>query len=416
MPILNIQASQTGLVGTLPSIAYINTSDTEAQVLATGYLNQTVQSGLAAFSLPCIACVSTIATAGAQPDVGWYEVQYTTTAGSPHSGIWSLVPGISPGEVILPTVANHIATYTNTTGTLSEDPATAITGGNLQAGLSGTAGYLASFPSVAAKGSLHVTAVANTGDTLVTLSNVAMGQASVISIPDPANAVGHLLIGATATPFVSGNFPVNSGVAGLMVDSGIPATSLILNSVAAGQSIASASASATPGTIRAIKGLMTLSNATYANTTNSVAGVRGEVDMVGASSGFVYGAQGKIIPTGTLSGSIWAAPVFGQFDLSAATINAGQTAPVWADYGATGGTFTDATGMRMFAGTNTISGLTLFAMDYRYGKATNLLELDGSSSTYITTGGAGAPSGTVQKIAISIDGVTYYLVASTVVS
>jgi len=129
-------------------------------------------------------------------------------------------------SVVLPTIANHIATYTNTSGTLSEDPATAISGGNIQAGLSGTAGYLASFPSTGLKGSLRVAAVANTGNTVTTLSNNAMGQTSAINIPDPANAIGQLLIGATATPFVSGNFPVNSGTAGLMVDSGVAASAL----------------------------------------------------------------------------------------------------------------------------------------------------------------------------------------------
>ncbi len=175
---------------------------------------------------------------------------------------------------------------------------------------------------------------------------------------------------------------------------------------------ADAVSSATPGTVRALVGKM-VQTATV-ETSGNLVGVRGEVDMVGASGGFYYGAQGKIIPTGTLSGSSWTAGVFGQLDISHATINAGQTAPIWADYGATSGTITDATGMRMFSGTNTTAA-TLFAMDYRYGKATNLLELDGSSSTYISTGGATA-SGTIKKIAISIDGVQYYLQAATVYS
>ncbi len=278
MPILNIQTTQSGLIGVLPSIAYIQTNDTEAQVVVTGYLNQVVQSGLATFSLPCMVCVSTVASAGASPVAGWYNLAYVPQSGVPHQGNWSLT-----------------------------------------------------------------------------------------SIQEAAPAVFSATTALAAT-----------------------------------------------GTERAVTGQM-IGTATVITSGNLV-GVRGEVDLVGASGGFFYGVQGKVIPTGTLSGSSWTAGVFGQFDLSHATINAGQTAPVWADYGATGGTFTNATGMRMFAGTNTISGLTLFAMDYRYGKATNLLELDGSSSTYITTGGAGAPSGTVQKIAISIDGVTYYLVASTVVS
>lgn len=172
--------------------------------------------------------------------------------------------------------------------------------------------------------------------------------------------------------------------------------------------------SATPGTLRTIDSVLQETATTM--TSGNLVGVRGEVDLVGASGGFLYGLQGKIIPSGTLSGSVWAAPVFGQFDLTNATINAGQTAPVWADYGANGGTFTNVTGMRMFSGTNTISTLTLNAMIYLYGKATNLFELSGSSSTYIAAGGSGALSGTIKKIAFTIDGVTYYLPCATVVS
>ncbi len=407
MTIISKTIGSVGQVGVTPRRIQMVVTDSLATVTTANYLQP---DHLLPDTIYPTDIIDMIYLWNAATHTGTYiELLVTITAGV-------ITLAAAEGNVTLPSIANHIAVYTNTTGGLSEDAATAINGGNIQAGLSGTAGYLASFPSTGLKGSFRVVAVANTNDTLVTLSNVAMGQASVISIPDPANAVGRLLVGATATPFVSGNFPVNSGAAGLMVDSGIPATSLILNSVAGGQSIAASSASATPGTIRAIKGLMTLSNATYANTTNSVAGVRGEVDMVGASSGYVYGVQGKVIPTGTLSGSIWAPAVFGQYDLSSATLNAGQIAAVWGDMGATGGTFTDVTGARMFAGTNTIASLTLNAMDYRYGKASNLFELAGDAGTYITSGGAGTLSGTIKKIAITIDGVQYYIPCSTVIS
>ncbi len=221
MAILNIQTSQTGEAGVLPSYASILTDDTEAAVLTTGYLNKAVQNG-ASFAMPCIAKIATKASSTSPYQVGWYQISRSGTD-------WSVIPAGNPGEVVLPTVANRIATYTNTTGTLSEDAATAINGGNLQAGLSGTAGYLASFPSAASKGSFRVTAVANTGDTLTTLSNVAMGQASVISIPDPVNAVGRLLVGATATPFATGRILASSGTGGLVADSGIATTAVQLN-------------------------------------------------------------------------------------------------------------------------------------------------------------------------------------------
>ena len=60
-----------------------------------------------------------------------------------------------------------------------------IFAGNLQAGLNGTAGSLASYPSVSGKGHLAITGVANLGNTVTTISNKLMNQASTIMIPDP---------------------------------------------------------------------------------------------------------------------------------------------------------------------------------------------------------------------------------------
>jgi hypothetical protein len=122
-----------------------------------------------------------------------------------------------------------MAIFTDTVGTLAEDATTAINGGNIQAGLSGTAGYLASFPSAALKGSLRLTAVANTGDTLVTISNVAHGQATVYSIPDAGNALGRILVGASATPFTTAHLLASSGTGGLVGDSGIATAAVQLS-------------------------------------------------------------------------------------------------------------------------------------------------------------------------------------------
>lgn len=206
MGIINVTPGQVGLVGVFPSLAYIDTTDTETQVLATGYLNAEVANGLQ-FNLPCLAAVSTVASPGAAKRAGLYQVVHV-------GANWSLIPTVAPGTVTLPTIANHIATYTDVLGTLSEDPATAISGGNLQAGLSGTAGYVASFPSTLAKGSLRLVAVANTGDTLVSISNAAHGQASVYSIPDSGAATANLLISKlTGTQHIT--------VGGLQVDAGV---------------------------------------------------------------------------------------------------------------------------------------------------------------------------------------------------
>jgi len=45
MGILNIQTSQAGIVGTIPTPIYINTNDTYAVVTVTGYLNDAQQLG-----------------------------------------------------------------------------------------------------------------------------------------------------------------------------------------------------------------------------------------------------------------------------------------------------------------------------------------------------------------------------------
>lgn len=206
--------------------------------------------------------------------------------------------------------------------------------------------------------------------------------------------------GDIALPTIAGALPVFTDTDGSIGES-----------IAASNSVTTSSA--TPGTIRSIKGLMIGTNATMSS--GNLVGVRGEVDCVGASGGFLYGVQGKVIPTGTLSGSSWTAGVFGQLDISSATVNAGQTAAVWGDMGTTSGTITSATGMRMFSGTNTTAA-TLNSMIYLYGKTSNLFELAANGSTYISSGGSGAPSGTIKKIAITIEGVQYYLLAATVIS
>jgi len=175
---------------------------------------------------------------------------------------------------------------------------------------------------------------------------------------------------------------------------------------------------ATPGTIRAATFNLTQQATTM--TSGNIVGVRGAVNMVGASGGFVYGVQGKVIPTGTLSGSVWVAGVFAQFDLSnPAVINAGQLATVWGDWGATGGTATNMTGARGFAFTNTTANI-LNSQFYMYGPATNWFELDDNQGaygvTYFINAGTSAgswgnatPPTPSKVLKISVNGTAYYL-------
>lgn len=212
MAILNITSYPTGLVGVNPSIVYIDTNDTIATVLTTGYLNKSVQQGFT-FNEAMMACVSTKTTPNAtSTQVAWLEVSHSGTN-------WSLVPAAGSGSVTLPTKVAHIATYSNTTGGLTEDPAIAINAGSLQAGLSGTLGGLISFSATPAKGSLVVQATANTGNTTTVITNAPMGQTSTIAIPDPGASGASFIISTTAAgqsiagglTLTTGNFAVSAG-------------------------------------------------------------------------------------------------------------------------------------------------------------------------------------------------------------
>lgn len=275
MPILNIVPVQIGAVGVSPNIACIATNDTIAQVTTAGYLNHAQQNG-AALSESTMCLVSTkTSPSAASTQVGWLEVSYS----APN---WSLVPSGGPGTVVLPTIANHIATYTNATGTLSEDAATAINGGNIQAGLSGTAGALYSFPGTASKGKLILSAVANTGNTDVTISNAAHGQATVYSIPDVGAATGQFLVKTAA--LVNGNLVQASGTAGKTVDSGVATSNLQLKTqvkAAATADIGGAGA----GPISVVVAGLTASSiitATIASSSNAV----GVAKCIGTATGF----------------------------------------------------------------------------------------------------------------------------------
>ena len=193
--------------------------------------------------------------------------------------------------------------------------------------------------------------------------------------------------------------------------------SLVVPTNEGGSVFTSTTSSATPGTIRSL--VATMAGTATVMTSGNLVGVRGQLNVVGASGGFLYGTQGKVIATGALTGSSWTAGVFGQLDIHSATINGGQTATIWGDYGTTSGTITSATGMYGIAMTNTTAAV-LNAQVYLYGGATSLFELATNpglvGTTYVTAGGAGVIGGTIKKLAITIDNVVYYLVAGTTVT
>lgn len=219
---------------------------------------------------------------------------------------------------------------------------------------------------------------------------------------------------ASADIFVGNGSNIATGVA---MSGAIAITNAGVTSIVAGQTTAGTTSSATPGTIRAFVGEMTGSATTM--TSGNLVGLRGQVNVVGASGGFLYGTQGKVIVTGTLSGSEWTAGIFGQVDISAATINAGQIAPIWGDYGASSHTLTSETGMYGIAMTNTTAAV-LAGQLYLYGGATTLMLLNTNAGlsgvTYFkaagTTSGSwgnGTPPTPSKVLTISVDGTLYYL-------
>lgn len=100
MAIISIQPGQAGLVGVLPSVAYINTNDPMATVTATGYLNHEVQQGVQ-FSLPCLAEVSTQESSTSPIQVSWFQIAHV-------GNNWSLV---TANGMVSPGIANEIAIY-----------------------------------------------------------------------------------------------------------------------------------------------------------------------------------------------------------------------------------------------------------------------------------------------------------------
>ncbi len=96
-------------------------------------------------------------------------------------------------------VANHIALFQDTTGTIDDTAATAINNGSIQAGLSGTAGTLISYPAAATNGHMIIAAVGNAGNFNLTVSSISsLGQSSVVTVPDPGVATSSFLLADSA--------------------------------------------------------------------------------------------------------------------------------------------------------------------------------------------------------------------------
>lgn len=250
MGILTINTNSTGQIDVNPRRVTIMTTDSLATVTTAGYLNPISLQGYNIYPTDVIEMLYAYNTSTKASTLGFF--QPTITAGVITLDVWENAGGAvqlpvvdgdfaifngttgqikdggySPSDATKTKVAmaygavtlNHISVFADTAGTVTErTAATAINSGDLQAGLSGTAGALVSFPLTASKGSLKLSATANSGDTVTNITNAAMGQATTLTIPDPGGATAK--VNLTPGTLVSGNLIKASGTAGLLADMG----------------------------------------------------------------------------------------------------------------------------------------------------------------------------------------------------
>lgn len=181
-------------IQSLPTPIYIETDSTLAQVLTTGFLNKSANTFGYLYNNHQMALV------------------WTTDQGS----VWlkvvvsgeniSLESSAEAGLIALPTVTNQIVYATNTGGALAASGATRIfNAGGIDAGLSGTAGTFRSYPSTASTGYLEVFATANSGAFNARLTNAALGQTTLFTLPDPGVAAATVLINESINQMAAGS-------------------------------------------------------------------------------------------------------------------------------------------------------------------------------------------------------------------
>lgn len=202
MPIISVTAGQTGLVGVLPSVAYINTSDTLAAVSTAGYLNKEVANGLQ-FSLPCIAAVTTQASPSSAPVVSWFQVVHV----APN---WSLIQP-SGDSVLLPSgdifVGNSLGIATGVAmsgdATISNTGVLTIAAGAItNAKVSATAAIAFTKLAALTSGNILVGNVSNVATSVAMSGAATLSNAGVLALTAGSVALANLAAGITPAAIV----------------------------------------------------------------------------------------------------------------------------------------------------------------------------------------------------------------------
>lgn len=215
-----VQQVFTGDVGAPFERQRILSDDNLATITTPGYLNPSILQG---YNYPPTAeiCVSYI-------EAGVNALGYFMAVPD-SNGILTLVPAaaISLDAIIKDPaddqiIEEHDLTLAN--GNLTAENLIAANGnitstlGDVIAGSSGNDGVLVSFPPSATKGSLQVKAADNVGDTITTLTNSSMNQATTFVLPDPGGASANILVHPGT--FVDNNLVVADGTLGKVADAG----------------------------------------------------------------------------------------------------------------------------------------------------------------------------------------------------
>jgi hypothetical protein len=162
MPIISIDVNALGMSGVKPKAIFIDTNDTENEVVVDGYLNHIVAQGIPV-SNSDIALVTTRPTPNSSDiTTAWYGITFS-------NGDWNLVAqgGGGGAGVILPTTVNHIAIYADTDGLLYQDASIIYNDGSINAfgdliagnDAGGQSGRVIAYPDIVSSGYLALQAV-----------------------------------------------------------------------------------------------------------------------------------------------------------------------------------------------------------------------------------------------------------------
>lgn len=232
MSLLQLTRISVGQVGVKPGDVKMVTTDNYATITAAGYLNG-IGNQLPEVNLSPSDVIECLYSYNTLTDTGSLAYFLPTIT----NGVITLTVQGNPGDVTLPVVSGNFSVFSGTTGLMHDagflpsdasktrvvmagsatvigliahfvdvtgtidDTAGAVSNlGDINAGASGTQGSFIAWPTTASNGSFKWAAVGNAGNFAMTVSPVStLGQASVITVPDPGAATANFMLDAGTT-------------------------------------------------------------------------------------------------------------------------------------------------------------------------------------------------------------------------